>query len=316
MKRTHKILCSFGGLLALYGLYELLPEGPPRVHGAPREMETVAYEPAAGPALHVLVVGDTGWGNEAEHLTTAAMAADAEREAPDFVLMLGDNFYPHGVVSADDPLWHKAFVEPFDHASLDVPFYPLLGNHDYVGDPSVQIGWDGDPRWRMPSEYHAFERTVGQTVVQFILLDTMGLVYPELELRARQLEWLRATLSASAPDWRIVLGHHPLRTGGRHGVNEELVEHLEPLLLDGDVDLYMAGHEHHLAWMQLDSGLPQLISGAGSRPREVDWTDESVSAFVELGYARVRVEPARIWVQLVSATERSVLSTHVIDARR
>jgi hypothetical protein len=49
----------------------------------------------------------------------------------DFVLLLGDNFYPSGVKSVTDSQWKTAFVTPYE--ALGLTFYPTLGNHDYEG---------------------------------------------------------------------------------------------------------------------------------------------------------------------------------------
>jgi acid phosphatase len=315
LQRTLVTMVVVGGLALGYAaLHALQPEPLPRVLGAPAAPASVPYEPADGPALHVLVVGDTGTGDERERATGAAMAADAERVPADFVVLLGDNFYPSGVASGDDAQWRTAFSEPFQHAALDVPFYALLGNHDYGGEPGAQVGWSGDPRWRMPARYYAFEEESGGTSALFVMLDTMGLLVAGPDARAQQLAWLRETLAASRADWKLVAGHHPLRSGGVHGVNAALTSELEPALVAGGVTLYMAGHDHHLAWMELDSGLAQLVSGAGSKPEDVRWTGETVSAVAGLGFACLRIERERLWVQLVSTAGGRVRSTHVLEA--
>lgn len=36
-----------------------------------------------------------------------------------WINLLGDNFYPHGVIGVDDPLWDDSFNIPFGFASLE-----------------------------------------------------------------------------------------------------------------------------------------------------------------------------------------------------
>ncbi len=45
----------------------------------------------------------------------------------------GDNFYPNGVRSVDDPKFQTTWARPFlAHRELCVPWRMILGNHDYV----------------------------------------------------------------------------------------------------------------------------------------------------------------------------------------
>ena len=49
---------------------------------------------------------------------------------------------------------------------------------------------------------------------------------------------------------------------------------------------------------------PQVISGAGSRPRKVYWTDETVFAGAGLGFAWIRIEPEELWVEFWTAEDQ------------
>ena len=46
-----------------------------------------------------------------------------------FVLALGDNFYVDGVANTTDRLWDTAFHDVYSASSLNIPWYPILGNH-------------------------------------------------------------------------------------------------------------------------------------------------------------------------------------------
>ena len=75
------------------------------------------------------------------------------------------------------------------YGSLGLPFWPALGNHDYLGDPGAEVGWSVPPgtptTWNMPSRYYA--RDVGPA--RLIAMDTNG-------LGPAQKRWLKATLAA------------------------------------------------------------------------------------------------------------------------
>ena len=47
---------------------------------------------------------------------------------------------------------------------------------------------------------------------------------------AAQLAELETHLAKSDADWKIVVGHHPVISNGKHGGTEELQQHLQPLL--------------------------------------------------------------------------------------
>ena len=53
---------------------------------------------------------------------------------PDFILMVGDNFYDHGVDTPDDPIFTTHFSRIYGNKALKhiagIPCFPLLGNHD------------------------------------------------------------------------------------------------------------------------------------------------------------------------------------------
>eukprot|EP00878_Enallax_costatus_P022880 GHUV01024314.1.p1 GENE.GHUV01024314.1~~GHUV01024314.1.p1 ORF type:complete len:373 (+),score=81.50 GHUV01024314.1:129-1247(+) len=96
----------------------------------------VAYScPDEQDAQYVLtffVIGDWGrQGNKNQRRAAKLMADIAECMPPSFVLSTGDNFYSHGLRSTNDPQFHDSFINVYDRASLQVPWYAVLGNHDY-----------------------------------------------------------------------------------------------------------------------------------------------------------------------------------------
>lgn len=54
-----------------------------------------------------------------------------------FVINVGDSFYPNGVSSKDDPQWENKWRKVFDNRTRSVPWYSIYGNHDYQHDPGA-----------------------------------------------------------------------------------------------------------------------------------------------------------------------------------
>ena len=238
-----------------------------------------AEAPISG--LNFLVFGD--WGrqgtkDQVEVATQMGIAADAVKAK--FVISVGDNFYENGVASVDDPQWQSSFEKVYNAPSLQVPWWVILGNHDYHGNCDAQIEYHKiNPRWNMPARYYTrTERIDDKTVVDFFYIDTtpMALASDDKKVSGdelktqkldRQITWLESALAASTAPWKIVVGHHPVYSGGIHGDTPYVIEHVLPLLEKYRVQAYFNGHDHDLQHLQ--AGRVNLFcSGGGSKPRD------------------------------------------------
>jgi hypothetical protein len=113
--------------------------------------------------------------------------------------------------------------------TIDLPFYAVLGNHDYGGSVAgVELGGVGNEfvkgpvevaytghsdKWIMPSTFY----TMVQKNVGFIMLDTNSIIWNNTENGDQQAWYPTALMEVSAADWVIVAGHHPFRSNGSHG---------------------------------------------------------------------------------------------------
>src|SRR5262245_1337276 len=105
---------------------------------------TAVAPAAASREVNLLALGDWGTGTKQQKEVAAAMAGYVERNGIrlDAVLLLGDNFYGDLKGGVTDPSWKKLFETMYDVRSLDVPFYAVLGNHDYEDDKEkVQLDY-------------------------------------------------------------------------------------------------------------------------------------------------------------------------------
>jgi predicted phosphodiesterase len=255
-------------------------------------------------ALDFIVVGD--WGRSGEYRqkdVSRQMGIAAHQLNVDFIVSTGDNFYPKGVASVMDPNWQRSFENIYTAHSLMANWYPVLGNHDYAGNPQAEVEYSGiSRRWNMPARYHSFQKISGDGVkVLFIFMDTSPFEKQyhkdkEEPFRsnitaqdtAAQKNWLMQTLRQSDADWKIVFGHHPMHSAGpRNGRTGDIYASFKPSFEKGGVDIYVAGHEHSLQHAKLGDKLHQFISGAGSEITPVK--NDGISTFAKSAHGFMTV---------------------------
>ena len=239
----------------------------------------------AGEGVTILVTGDWGRrGDMNQRQVGLAMEQAARELGCRFVLSVGDNFYPDGVDSTSDAHWKLSYEQVYDGAHLQVPWYVALGNHDYHGSPQAQLDYARtSPRWRMPSRHYKLDGVaLGFAGMDLFCIDTTPLMSEFTEqrishegqaadlTRAReQLDWLGRELARSTAPWKLVYGHHTIRSGGSvHGDTPEMVEQVLPILKQRGVQAYICGHDHDLQHI-VNDGLHYILTGAGSEARPV-----------------------------------------------
>src|ERR1035437_10121054 len=130
-------------------------------------------------ALNFFVISDWGWSGEKDQLVVAdGMAKQAEQLNPQFIVSCGDNFQIAGVTSTTDPLWKSNFENVYTQKSVQVDWFPVLGNHDYKGSTQAQIDYSKiSPRWKLEAHYYTFVRKINDSIsARFIFLDPPPLV--------------------------------------------------------------------------------------------------------------------------------------------
>ena len=277
--------------------------------------------------LNFLVFGDWGRHGELDQLELAAqmgIAADAVKAR--FIISVGDNFYEDGVRSTDDPQWQTSFEDVYHYPSLQVPWIVALGNHDYRGNCDAQIAYSHlSQRWNMPARYFTQSRQIAAaTSVDFFFLDTTPMVrsywhepgyreHVRTQDVPKQLEWFKAALAASTAPWKIVIGHHPIYSGGGvlgHGDTRELIEEVLPLLKQYQVQAYFNGHDHNLQHLQ--AGAVNLFdSGAGSRARPVFKTKYTKFAEGCSGFVTATLQADNMKVRMIDYRGRLLYTANI-----
>jgi acid phosphatase len=274
--------------------------------------QVYAGEPNAQ-ALHFAVIGDWGrLGRPDQAEVSKQMGIACEAAAASFVISLGDNFYEVGVKSATDPQFQQSYENVYTAKSLQVPWYVIMGNHDYCGKPEAQLDYARThPRWIMPARYFSQVHQIdAATKLEIFYIDTSPFVvaYQHHELIApniatqnttEQLAWLDKALAASTAQWKFVMGHHPAYSSGlAHGNQPEIIERVLPLLHQHGVQAYFAGHDHDLEYLKLGN-LNLIVSGAGSENRPVKSPDTSPFSRAVSGFAMTSVTANEMKVRFI-----------------
>jgi acid phosphatase len=273
--------------------------------------------------LNFIVFGDWGRNGEKDQRDVAVqMAVAAQDLNAKFIISVGDNFYENGVKSVDDPQWQTSFEKVYAAPSLQIPWHVALGNHDYHGNCDAQIDYHKiSPRWNMPARYYSRTETIdaGNTA-EFFFLDTTpmkagdDLAVPLLHLHSqdtsKQLAWFEATLAASKAQWKIVIAHHPIYSGGDHGDTPYLIKHILPLLEKYKVQAWFNGHDHDLQHLQVGK-LNMFCSGAGSKVRPTKNTPHTKFAKSCSGFTAVALSAGKLDVRMIDDHGQLLYTTSV-----
>jgi tartrate-resistant acid phosphatase type 5 len=283
-------------------------------------------------SLNFIVMGD--WGrNGADHQKQVArqMAIAAKKVNSQFVIATGDNFYPSGVISEFDPLWRYSFEDIYSDYFLQWDWYPVLGNHDYKSNPDAQVRYTNiSRRWKMPARYYSKKIAInGDTTQQilFAFIDTNPLIpefyrNPEYGPNVRtqdstqQKRWLMEVLGDKSPDikWRIVVGHHPMFSGGGRTDaydTRAIRGSLKPLFDKYNVDAYLAGHEHSLQHLAADTKTQHFISGSASERTAVRETSQSKFVASEYGFMIFAATKDSINVSIIDYKGKVIYKTTI-----
>ena len=291
----------------------------------------VGTDPPGRVRLSIFAFGDTGYeprwfrSMQTQMRVGAALESEQRRRPADALVLLGDNFYPDGLLekeleyrvrenvvrpycvflALDGPESSRIddACEPQRRGDRPIPFYAVLGNHDIEVPESPRLQREIVPRfvpnWHVPSrstEVIELADSVLQPGVSLILYDAMALAERN---DAASLE--RALRSARGP-WRILAGHYPIHDSHPGPWIQQALARINV-----PVHLHLAGHEHNL---QLGVPAPQtpylqVVAGSGGGQRAVKHPLVGGRfALIQPGFSRIDLvgdgEAARLVVSLVA----------------
>lgn len=272
-------------------------------------------DPAWRPA-EFLMIGD--WGRDPHrepklHAQQREVAAGMAKVAAKSggltaVLALGDNQYD-GVASPQDPLFRTAFEEVYTAPSLQVPFWAVLGNHEYSGSVQGQLAYSagrmGSGRWTQPARH--WSRVVevgGGAKAKFVFIDSSVFIrkyrdrpgFSDIARQdpAAQLAWLDRELAEPGMAWRIAVGHHPIWSNGLHGDSEDMARDVLPVFRRHGVQVYLSGHDHHAEVIDRGPGTPlQVIAGHASEVRGLKGDRGALHQGQYLGFGSLKIDGGR-----------------------
>jgi acid phosphatase len=277
--------------------------GPSIVKGARPVPPFTATMPAKGEGMRFLVMGDWGTGASGQASVARAMARTADRNGCDYIISTGDNIYPKGVASADDPQWKRKFEDIYAGQGLKQPVFPTLGNHDYGLEPDAQIAYAKvNPQWRFPSRYYSQKLTAHDgTTVELFSLDTQRVQTNVPGAAEEQRKWLDEALGKSNARWKIVFGHHMLYSNGIYGNLKRIRDTFEDVLVRHKVAAYLCGHDHDIQFLRPVNGVSYIVSGGGGGHRDTSWGENTIYAATNMGYVWMAATKDAIHLQFLDA---------------
>ena len=231
-----------------------------------RERKKVALADPERGSPNIVVYGDSRTLHD-RHREVFAQIIDL---APEAIVHVGD-IVENGNSQADwDALDEIIGFDPetmtAGNDSLRIPYWPVLGNHEYNKDPGASnylahFDLPGNERWYS----FDFENA------HFAVLDSQAIVNGNTEDTLAQAEWLEADLQASqGQDFIFVSFHHPVYSESHHGDADEFwgqganktgINFVE-LFEKYGVDVVFEGHAHSYEKFY-NNGIYYIVTGGG-----------------------------------------------------
>ncbi|XP_043806752.1 purple acid phosphatase 3 isoform X2 [Manihot esculenta] len=245
------------------------------------ELQRFQHAAKGNGSLSFLVVGD--WGRRGAYNQSHValqMGIIGEKLDIDFVISTGDNFYENGLMGVDDPAFVESFTKIYTAPSLQKQWYSEIADFFFVDTTPFVDKY-------FKEKDHKY--------------DWSGIV-PRKSYLLNLLKDLDKSLKESTARWKIVVGHHTIKSAGHHGNTQELNLQLLPILVENNVDLYINGHDHCLEHISCsESELQFLTSGGGSKAwrGDVDWWNPKEMKFYYDGQGFMSVEITETQVDVV-----------------
>jgi hypothetical protein len=241
-----------GLLVALtWGLTVPAAPATAQVHpGTESEVELSVPPPAEGFTAAILADRTTGFDSGLAVLERAVSELNVLQ--PDLVLHIGD-LVPGYI--RDMEAWERDILRVKDILNrLEVPFFPLAGNHDVItgtGDPEDRRGEELYQRHFGPLYY-----SLDYANAHFVLLYTEETLQSEPRLSQAQRDWLAQDLAESEARHVFVLMHKPLWE-----YPEARWDEVHELLARHPVRAVFGGHFHHYYRSQKRDGIRYYVLG-------------------------------------------------------
>lgn len=232
------------------------------------------------------------------------------------VIAAGDIHHFEGVRSVNDPLWMTNYELIYSHPELMIPWYSILGNHEYRGSTQAVMDYSTiSARWNMPDRYYTFAMENDGVTVRFVMVDTAPLLdkyredtekYPDAckQDMNKQLAWIDSLLTTSKEDWVLVVGHHPIfaETGKDDSERLDLQKRLDSILRKHtNVDMYLCGHIHNFQHIRkVDSNIDYVVNTSGSLSRKVKPIDGTRFCSGDTGFSLICADKKELNLHMIN----------------
>ncbi|MGN0234641.1 MAG: metallophosphoesterase [Bacteroidaceae bacterium] len=275
--------------------------------------------------IRLLVASDLGRNGYYEQKPIAElMGRMAEEDGIEAVLALGDVHHFMGVQSVTDPLWMTNYELIYSHPELQLPWYPILGNHEYRGNTQAVLDYSNvSRRWQMPARYYSKVFQDDSTTLKVVFIDTTPLIdkyhtdsidYPSVrnEDIGMQLEWLDNQLKNAREDWVVVVGHHPIYADTPKSETEryDMQKRVLPILQQHKVNMYICGHIHNFQHISFPNDrIDYVVNSAASLSREsVKHVDGTVFVSGEAGFSILSCSKKQLRLDMINGKGETIHS--------
>lgn len=248
-----------------------------------------------------------------------------------FLNIMGDNFYPKGVIDKNDPSFKK-----MDKllSTTSIPKHIVLGNHDWAGNPKAQLEYKST-HWKIDNFYYKKSFKGENYSLDVFYIDTQ-ILYPGKDktnpweyfkekirsvfnkdhviVKKNQLEWLEKSLKESNATWKVVIGHYHLKSSGIYSVYNEFRNVVFPLFKKYNVDMYFCGHEHdmqHFCLKEDDYILNQFVCGSGSNTRHIRRNEGQIFAVSEVGFYKCLISGNKALVTFINVNGKEIYKANI-----
>lgn len=240
----------------------------------------------------------------------------AENVDIECVIAAGDVHHFEGVRSVNDPLWMTNYELIYSHPELMIPWYAILGNHEYRGNTQAVLDYSKvSARWNAPDRYYTFAMENDGITVRFVMVDTAPLLdkyrqdtekYPDAckQDMNKQLSWIDSVLTKAQEDWVIVVGHHPIyaETSKDEDERQDLQKRLDSILRKhSNVDMYLCGHIHNFQHIRkAGSNIDYVVNTSGSLSRKVKPVDGTKFCSSETGFSLISADKKELYLHMIN----------------
>lgn len=268
--------------------------------------------------VNIFMVSDTGRNGYYDQKPIAKVLGEmAEAISPSCIIASGDVHHFEGVASVSDPLWMTNYELIYDHPKLMIPWYAVLGNHEYRGNTQAVLDYANiSSRWDIEGRYYTKVIKNKGTTVRFVMIDTTPLIdnyrkskggYAAVALQdyKAQLKWIESVLEQATEDWVVVVGHHPIYadTGKSSKERSDMQKRVDSILrkYDNKVSLYVAGHIHNFQHIKMEGcNIDYVVNSSAARSRSVKEVEGTQFCSPETGFAYLTANKKSLCLHMIN----------------